>query len=30
LFLSIILLALLGKFTDVLLGLVERRALRWV
>ncbi len=28
-FLSIVLLALLGKGTDVLLGLVERRALRW-
>jgi len=27
--LSIVLLALLGKGTDVLLGLVERRALRW-
>jgi sulfonate transport system permease protein len=27
--LAIILLALLGKATDVVLGLVERRALRW-
>lgn len=30
LFLTILLLAILGKLTDVLLGLVEKRALRWV
>jgi sulfonate transport system permease protein len=30
LFLTILLLAVLGKLTDVLLGLVEKRALRWV
>jgi sulfonate transport system permease protein len=30
LFLTILLLAVLGKFTDWLLGLVEKRALRWV
>jgi sulfonate transport system permease protein len=30
LFLSIVLLAVLGKFTDFLIGLAEKRVLRWV